>query len=61
MYFLVVVALINGTPQSLAGAFRDLPACLEKRKEIEAIVISDPAVQFYSVDCVKGYAPLKAM
>lgn len=61
MYFLVVVALIGGVPQSLAGAFKDLPACLEKRKEIEALVIRDLAAQFYSVECVKGYEPRKAM
>jgi len=61
MYFLVVVALIGGVPQSLAAAFPDLPACLEKRKEIEPLVIRDLAVQFYSVECVKGYEPRKAM
>lgn len=61
MYFLVVVALINGVPQSLAGGFRDLPSCLEKRGEILPIVTGDPLVTFYSVECVKGYEPKKAM
>ena len=61
MYFLVVVALIGGVPQSLAGAFRDLPSCLEKRREILPIVTGDPAAQFYSVECVKGYEAKKAM
>ena len=61
MYFLVVVALIGGVPQSLAGAFRDLPSCLEKRGEIVPIVAGDPTVTFYSIECVKGYEPKKAM
>lgn len=61
MYFLVVVALIGGVPQSLAGVFRDLPSCLEKRSEIIPIVTADPAAVFYSVECVKGYEPRKAM
>lgn len=61
MYFLVVVALVGGVPQSLAAAFRDLPTCLEKRREILPIVTSDPAAQFYSVECVKGYEPKKSM
>jgi hypothetical protein len=61
MYFLIVVALIGGVPQTLAAAVKDLPTCLEKRKEIEVIVTSDPSVQFYSVDCVKGFEPRKAM
>jgi hypothetical protein len=61
MYFLVVVALIGGAPQSLAGAFSTESACLAKRAEILPIVTSDPAVAFYSVECVKGYEPKKAM
>ena len=61
MYFLVVVALIGGVPQSLAGAFRDLPSCLDKTKEITPLVTSDPSVQFYSVECVKGFEPKRAM
>lgn len=61
MYFLVVVALIGGSPQSLAGAFRDLPTCLEKRQEIEVIVNADPSVTHYAVECVKGFQPKKAM
>ena len=61
MYFLVVVALIGGVPQSLAGAFRDLPTCLDKRKELEPIVNGDPSVTHYAVECVKGYEPRKAM
>lgn len=61
MYFLVVVALIGGVPQSLAGAFRDLPSCLEKRGEIVPLVTGDPTVTFYSIECVKGYEPKKAM
>lgn len=61
MYFLVVVALIGGVPNTLAGGFKDLPTCLQKRGEILPIVTGDPSVQFYSVECVKGYEPKKAM
>ena len=61
MYFLVVVALIGGVPQSLAGAFKDLPTCLDKRREVEVIVTGDPSVTYYAIECVKGYEPRKAM
>lgn len=61
MYFLVVVALIGGIPQSLAGAFKDLPSCRAKAQELVQIVTSDASITHYSVDCVKGYEPGKAM
>lgn len=57
MYFLVVVALIGGVPQSLAGAFRDLPSCLEKRRELAPMLTGDPSITHYSIECLKGYAP----
>jgi len=61
MYFLVVVALIGGVPQSLAGAFKTLPECMEKRREITPIVTDDPSITAYSVECIKGFEPRKAM
>jgi hypothetical protein len=61
MYFLVVVALIGGVPQSLAGAFKTLPECLDKRKELAPVLTGDPSVTHYSIECVKGYEPRKAM
>ena len=61
MYFLVVVALIGGVPQSLAGAFKDLPSCLEKSKELAPMLTGDPSIAYYSIECVKGHDPKRAM
>ena len=61
MYFLVVVALIGGVPQSLAGAFKDLPTCLEKRRELTNVLTGDPSITAYAIECVRAYEPGKAM